>query len=340
MENYKSGLRPGPLNLLTDVAGLRVGNANDMSVLSGVTVVLPDEPVAAGVHVGGGAPGTRDTEALVPDCLVEHFHGFVLAGGSVYGLDAAGGVVSWLGAQGVGFKYGKQPLACPVVPAANLFDLINGGNKDWGDLPPYRALGIKACKAAGRHFSIGNHGAGLGAMAGGFKGGLGSASAIWNGYTIGALCAVNPYGSPVNPQTGDLWARPFELAGEFGSHTIAPGNECDLISHTKAEFVAGTGENTTLCLVAVDVQLSKAQCQRVANMARDGLARALRPVHTPYDGDIVFAVATGKKPLKAPQAFHLSMLGAVAGDVLARAIGRGIVEARTTGTLKAFCDVQ
>ena len=340
MDKYKSSLTPGRLNLITDVAGIRVGNAEDRSLLSGVTVVLPDTPVAAGVHIGGGAPGTRETVTLEPDCLVDGYHGFVLAGGSVFGLDAAGGVTSYLARRGTGFQFRKQPHPCPVIPAANLFDLTNGGDKNWGDTPPYRMLGIKACEAAGSHFELGNHGAGTGATCGTFKGGLGSASARWGDFSIGAVCALNCFGSPVNPATGDLWARPFELAGEFGNHTIAPVKSCDVHTHTKIDRVTGAGENTTLAIIAVDAALTKAQCKRLANMARDGMARAIRPVHTPYDGDVVFALSTGARPAGEPAALQLAMLGAVAGDVLARAIGRAVTAAESINGITAYRDAQ
>ncbi|MGI9463982.1 MAG: P1 family peptidase, partial [Aestuariivirgaceae bacterium] len=210
-------ITPGPKNLITDVAGIKVGNAEDKAALTGVTALIPDAPVVAAVDVRGGAPGTRDIAALDPTCLVEHIHGLVLSGGSVFGLDAAGGVTAALAARGIGFTFGDQPLPCPVVPSAILFDLTNGGNKAWGDTPPYRELGAAACTAAGGTFALGNAGAGLGAVAGNLKGGLGSASAVIGNITVGALVAVNSFGSATDPRTGDLWAAPFEIGDEFGA---------------------------------------------------------------------------------------------------------------------------
>ena len=293
---------PGPTNLITDVAGIKVGNAQDGDLLSGVTVVLPDEAAVAAVDARGGAPGSRETDALDPTCLVDAVHGIVLAGGSVFGLDAASGVMHWLAERGRGFAFRAQPKVCPVVPAANLFDLTNGGNKDWGDMPPYRALGLAACEAAGDSFDLGNAGAGLGALAGRYKGGLGSASATWNGATAGALIAVNPFGSPVIPGTSTLWAAPFEQAGEFGGSgklEVALTDETrSLEADTKAALIrsaAEAGQNTTIGVVATDARLTPAEAKRIAIMAADGMARAIRPIHTPYDGDVLFVLSTGKR---------------------------------------------
>jgi L-aminopeptidase/D-esterase-like protein len=335
--------RPGPLNLITDVPGLSVGNVEDRGALTGVTVVLPEEPAVAACDIRGGAPGTREMDALDPAGLVERIHGIVLSGGSVFGLEAASGVVQWLAGRGVGFAFGAQPLPCPVVPSAILFDLANGGDKNWIE-PPYRDLGRQACEAAARQFDLGNAGAGLGATAGIYKGGLGSASVVWQGVTVGALVAVNSFGSPADPLTGDLWAGPFALAGEFPQgHSTAAGFRSPG-AWTKAERLANSGEgaaagaNTTIAVVATDVILTRPEARRLAIMAADGMARALRPVHTPFDGDSVVALATGRTELSGPRPLALTALGTLAGDALARAIARAIWEAKGVPGWPAYRD--
>lgn len=322
-------IKPGPRNLISDVAGLKVGNAHHADFATGVTVVLPDEPVTAAVDVRGGAPGTRDTSALDPTCLVDAVHGIVLSGGSVFGLDAAGGVISHLAQQGIGLNFGQSPVPIPLVPSAILFDLTFGADKDWGATPPYRELGIAAAKAAGSEFDLGNAGAGHGATAGQLKGGLGSASAVSGGFTVGALVALNPVGSCINPANNDLWARPFELDGEFGPAPAAPDAPVSLspLGGSKLE-TRSAGANTTIAVVATDAVLTKPQAQRLAIMASDGMARAIRPIHTPYDGDTVFALATGATALGDQQGEALAMLGSVAADCLARAIGRAMTSAK------------
>jgi L-aminopeptidase/D-esterase-like protein len=331
--------KPGARNLITDVAGLRVGNAEDEGARTGVTVILFDKSVVAAADVRGGAPGTRDVEALAPEGLIDAVHAVVLAGGSVFGLDAAGGVISWLAARGVGFSFGAQPLPCPVVPSAILFDLMNGGDKAWGMAPPYRDLGIAAADAAGDTFGLGNAGAGLGATAGIFKGGLGSASAIFGGLTIGALVAVNSFGSPADPRSGNLWARGLAVGDEMGplKAAKAASGPPPVLAWSKADRGgAAPGANTTIAVVASDADLSKAEAKRFAIMAADGMARALKPVHTPYDGDTVIALATGRVALLEPRALNLAVAGELAADCLARAIGRGVWEAGTIGAMKAF----
>jgi len=333
--------RPGPRNLLTDIAGLKVGHAGDECALTGVTVILPEREVLAAADVRGGAPGTRDMDALVPENLIEAVHGVVLSGGSVFGLDAAGGVVSWLAGKGIGFAFGEQPLPCPVVPSAILFDLKNGGDKGWGDTPPYRALGIAAAENATQDFALGNFGAGLGAGAGMFKGGLGSASAVLDGVTVGALVAVNSFGSPADPRSGNLWARGLAVGDEMGPMKAieASSGPPPVLAWSKAERGGSSaGANTTIAVVATDARLSKAEARRFAIMAADGMARAIKPVHTPFDGDTVIALATGATPLPEPRALHLGIAGELAADCLARAIGRGVWEARSVGAMTALRD--
>lgn len=333
-----TAIKPGKRNLITDVDGITVGHADDRELLSGVSVILPEEAAIAGVHIAGGAPGTRETDALDPTCLVDALHGLVLSGGSVFGLDAASGVTSWLAARDRGFTFGDQVMVCPVVPAAVLFDLNNGGNKEWGDIPPYRELGVRACETASKHFELGNYGAGLGAVAGTLKGGIGSASTVYDTITVGALAAVNSFGSTVVPGSRTFWAAPFEYGGEFGGSgkiTLSPGEPMrQPLRATKADKLkssAAAGRNTCLCVVATDAILTPAEARRLAIMASDGMARAIRPVHTPFDGDVVFVLSTGKRQLDEPRALSLTVLGTHAGDVTARAIARGVYEAETAG---------
>ena len=330
----------GPTNLITDVEGLMVGNAEDNAARSGVTVVVPQHSAVAAADVRGGAPGTRDIAALDPAGIVETIHAIVLAGGSVFGLEAAGGVAVELARHGIGFTFTDQPLPCPVVPAAILFDLTNGGSKDWGLQPPYHALGIEAANSAGKSFRLGNAGAGLGATAGNLKGGLGSASAVIGGITVGALVAVNSFGAAVDPRTGDLWAAPFEIGNEFGGRRTAQPEVLEAPSPDvggKADGAA-PGANTTIAIIATDAILTRGEAQRLAIMAADGMSRALRPVHTPFDGDTVFAMATGSKPLPAPAPLALSRLGTAAADTLARAIARAVYEAEPLGNVRSWRD--
>jgi L-aminopeptidase/D-esterase-like protein len=330
---------PGARNLITDVAGLRVGNAADDRVRSGVTVLTADAPLIAVADVRGGAPGSRELGVLDPINLVGQADAIVLSGGSVHGLDAASGVTAGLRATGRGFRMTPEAPSAPIVPAAILFDLVNGGDKDWGDEPPYRALGRAALGSAAADFKLGNIGAGLGARAGAYKGGLGSASSLTaDGFTVGALVAVNALGSPLLPGTDVFWAFPFEQAGEFGGKRLRGpvASDLDLPDDMKGAVRAGT--NTTIAIVAVDADVSRVELQRIAIMAADGFARALRPVHTPFDGDIVFAVATGRTPIAEPRQRQVMRLGSIAADTLSRAIARGVYEAATLGPMTSYRD--
>lgn len=324
------GARPGPRNLITDVPGLNVGQAEDANARTGVTVVLPDRAAVCACDVRGGGPGTRETDALAPETLVEAVDAVVLAGGSVYGLAAADGVAAALGAMGRGFVLRAAPgaPASPVVPAAILHDLANGGDKGWGETPPYRDLGMRALRAAARDVALGAAGAGFGAMAGRLKGGVGSASIVaGDGIVVGAIVAVNSFGSVVAPGGRSFWAAPFELDGEFGglgcAGLIGPPDDWGLAKADPAPRA-----NTTIACVAVDASLTPAQARRVAIMAQDGLARAIRPVHAPFDGDVVFVLSTDRRPLAEPAAFTVARIGALAADCLARAVARGVYEAR------------
>jgi L-aminopeptidase/D-esterase-like protein len=311
-------------NLITDIAGLRVGHAGDAKLGSGATVVVFDAPVAASVDVRGGGPGTRETALLDPAQTVEGIDAIVLSGGSAFGLDAASGTQAWLREQGRGFKVREAKV--PIVPAAILFDLLSGGNKDWGRYPPYREFGYDAAKIAGADFALGSVGAGLGATTVNLKGGIGSASAVTrDGITVGAIVAVNAAGSVIVGDGPHFWAAPFEQNKEFGGRAWPASFPEDALAFRSK---GAPGANTTLAVVATDAKLSKAQCKRLAVMAQSGLSRAIYPVHTPLDGDVVFAAAIGAKPLADP-AFSLSELGMLAANVLARAVARGVYEAKT-----------
>lgn len=324
-------MRPGPRNLITDVAGLAVGNAEDHDVRTGVTVLLGERPFTAAVHVMGGAPGTRETDLLAPDRLVQEADALVLAGGSAFGLDAASGVADALRAAGRGFAVGDQRV--PIVPAAILFDLLNGGAKDWAE-NPYRGLGARALAAAGRDFALGTAGAGTGATTRGMKGGLGSASAVLeNGLTVGALVAVNALGSVTVGGGREFWAAPWELDAEFGGL----GLPAAFPAAAEPRPEKRPGAATTIAIVATDARLTRVETQRMATAAHDGMARAIVPSHTPFDGDLIFAAATGARPLADPVA-DLFLLGHAAASCLARAIARAVylAEAREGDVMPAW----
>ena len=311
----------GKMNLITDVAGVAVGNSHDARLRSGVTAIVFETPAVASCSVLGGAPGSRDTEALAPEMLVQGVDAIVLSGGSAFGLDAPGGVQAYLREQGRGFAIG--PVRVPIVPGSILFDLLNGGDKDWGRDAPYRELGYQAARAAATSFTLGSAGAGFGATTITLRGGLGSASALTsNGFTVGALAAVNALGSPVIGEGPHFWAAPWEVAGEFGGLGFpAHLNPGQLAIRWKG------GPATTLAVVATDAALTKAEAKRVAIVGHGGLARALRISAAPFDGDTVFAAATGLKPRTAYPIDDLTEICAVAADCVARAIARGVYEA-------------
>ncbi len=327
-------IRPGPRNLITDVDGILVGNAEDENAQSGVTVVLAEEPALVAVEVQGGAPATRETDALDPSCLVDRVDAIALSGGSVFGLESAGGVASWLVRQGRGFVYGA--IRVPVVPAAALFDLTHGGDKDWGDTPPYRSLGVAATGAAGRDFALGNAGAGLGAIAGKLKGGLGSVSALSDdGVQVGAIIAVNSFGSLTMPGSPTMWAWALEQEGELGGQPL-PTHPAGRGFDFEGTLELHIGTNTTIGVVATNVDLDKAQARRLALMAHDGLARAISPVHMPFEGDTLFALSTGRVPLAEPVPPALGRLGMMAADCVARAAARAVYEAESLGDVPSY----
>jgi L-aminopeptidase/D-esterase-like protein len=315
--------RVGPRNLITDVAGLRVGNAGDADLKTGVTVVLCDEPAVGAVQVLGGAPGTRETDLLEPHNSVETVNAIALSGGSAFGLDAASGVQAALREQGIGFQV--RDIRIPIVPSAIIFDMFNGGDKRWSRYPPYRELGYEASDAASTDFAIGTAGAGTGALTAGLKGGLGSASTLLpNGVTVGALAVANATGSVTVGTSRHFWAAPFEIGDEFGGLGLPSPLPADA-QQVRLKFRDRPRglENTTIAVIATDAVMTKAGAKRLAISAHDGFARAIWPAHTPADGDLVFALATGRsgKSLILDDAIDLY---AAAAGTMARAIARAV----------------
>lgn len=314
-------MRPGPRNLLTDVPGLAVGNAG--TARTGTTVVTGPDPFVAAVDIRGGAPGTRETDLLDPSALVARVDALVLSGGSAFGLAAADGVAAALAAAGRGFE--AAGVRVPIVPAAILFDLTGAAHPDW------RALGARAFADAGAAFDLGSVGAGTGATVAGLRGGLGSASAILgDGTAVAALVAVNAVGAVTAGDTPRFFAAAFEEGDEFGG--LGPPPRAPVPQATKR----GPGEATTIAVVATDATLDKAAARRLAVAAHDGMARAIVPSHTPFDGDLVFAAATGRRP--PPDADGLMWLGHAAATCLARAIARGVYLAASGGPRPAWRD--
>ena len=328
----------GNSNGLTDVEGILVGHYTDTKAVSGVTVVVCPRGAVAGVDVRGSAPGTRETDLMAPHNLVEKAQAVVLSGGSVFGLSAADGVTRWLAEEGYGFPL-DQGFVAPIVPAAVLYDL--GRGKDF--IPPINAdWGRWACEGAGDYpVQTGSVGAGTGAMSHSIKGGLGSASLILDsGITVAALVAVNSDGSVINPDNGRLWEIGLEVDDEFGDQgrravrlPPPPGSE--------------PVKNTTIGIIATDAALSATQTQKVAQMAHDGMARAIRPAHTMFDGDTIFCLATGQKELPeapgffiAPRALSLNELGHAAANCISRAIIHAILKADSLAGMTAFRDLK
>ena len=313
-------------NTILDVGGLRIGQAHNAAVKTGVTVILPDAPATCAVDVRGGGPGTRETDTLVNGGLIEQTHAICLSGGSVYGLAASDGVCAWLGQQRIGYAPGPAPTpVSPIVPSAILFDNANGGDKDWGLESPFRQLGIEACEAAMDSMTLGAAGAGYGATAGLYPGGLGTASETVEGITVGAIIAANPVGSPYMPGTDCPWAWPYEVDGEFGGKRPPTDYAYQKAHDTKLAFLKDAGQSTVIGAVAVNAYLTQKQLKRLAIMAQDGIAMAVQPSHTPLDGDTIFALSTGDKPCESPVA--LAELGAAAARCVARALMRGVYEA-------------
>lgn len=326
--------RPGTYNLITDVPGFTVGSAADEQAATGVTVVrCGQDAFVSAVDVRGGGPGARETDVLSPENLVGRAHAFVLSGGSVFGLAAADSVTAALSDAGTGLTLTGKPPVIPVVPGAVLHDLDNGGDKNWGKSPPYHELGRRALLDAGKEFSLGPAGAGRGAMAGSVRGGLGSSSLVLdNGIVIGALVAANPAGSVFMPDGRTFYSWPWEQEKEFGGRppplsgdTADPFPPCSGYGKIRTP-----GKNTTLAVVAVSADLTCVEAKRIAIMAHDGIARAVRPAHTPFDGDIVFTAAGGTDKLTGnglQRALSVAAIGSAAGDCVARAIARAVFEA-------------
>jgi L-aminopeptidase/D-esterase-like protein len=312
-------------NLLTDIAGVRVGHADDARLASGVTVVMFDQPVTAAIDVRGGGPGTREDGVLQLENTVDRIDAIALSGGSAFGLDAGGGVQARLAEHGRGFAV--RGATIPIVPGAIIFDLLNGGDKAWGRFSPYRDFGYTAAAAAATNFALGSVGAGLGATTATYKGGIGSASAITpGGVTVAALAVVNAVGSVTVGDGPWFWAAPFEIDGEFGGRGLPPLFTPEMLTmRIKGGPDASAAESTTLAVVVTDAALTKPQAKRLAMIAQTGMARAIYPVHAPLDGDVVFAAATGDKPIDP--LFGLTELGMVAANTLARAIARGVFAA-------------
>jgi L-aminopeptidase/D-esterase-like protein len=326
-------------NLLTDVVGVRVGHADDARLASGVTAVIFDRPAVAAIDVRGGGPGTREGALLDLANMVEAIDAIALSGGSAFGLEAGGGVQAWLAEQGRGFAV--RGAVIPIVPGAIMFDLLNGGDKKWGRFAPYRDLGYAAASAAATDFALGSAGAGFGATTVNLKGGLGSASAATSdGVRVAALAVVNAVGSTTVGDGPWFWAAPFEIDGEFGGRGLPPSFTPDMLAmRIKGGAAATSMENTTLAVVVTDAELTKPQAKRLAVIAHTGFARAIYPVHAPHDGDVLFAAATGEKPIDP--LIGLTELGMVAANVVARAIARGVYTATVLpfpGALPAWKD--
>jgi len=328
----------GKNNSITDVTGLLAGHYTDKRAASGVTVIICKQGAVAGVDVRGAAPGTRETDLLDPVNLVDTVQAVVLSGGSVYGLAASDGVVRWLADNRLGFPVDTNHVA-PIVPAAVLYDLGRGVEY----IPPIQPeWGIKACGSAQAGPLLeGCMGAGTGAVSGAIKGGLGTASIVMtSGITVAAVAAVNSLGSVVNPDSGQLWERDCEVQGEFGEQ----GNRSVRLPRLdEAPPVA----NTTIGIVATDAGITKVQAKKIAQMAHDGLARAIRPAHTMFDGDTIFCMATSQKNLPEVEGFlavrhaqAINDIGHAAAECMSRAIIHGVLAAESSAGFPAFRDLE
>ena len=312
-------------NLLTDIEGVRVGHADDARLASGVTAIIFDHPAIAAIDVRGGGPGTREGALLDLANTVERIDAIAFSGGSAFGLEAGGGVQAWLAEQGRGFNL--RGAVVPIVPGAICFDLLNGGNKNWGRFAPYRDLGFAAAAAAGTNFALGSAGAGFGANTANLKGGLGSASAqIGDGVKVAALAVINAVGTVTVGDGPWFWAAPFEIDGEYGGRGLPGAFTPDMLAmRIKGGPTASEAESTTLAVVVTNANLTKNQAKRLAMIAQTGFARAIYPVHAPMDGDVVFAASTGERAIDP--LVGLAELGTAAANVVARAIARGVYAA-------------
>lgn len=324
-------IRPGPRNSITDVAGLLVGSADDLRARTGVTVVIPERPALASVDVRGGSPGTVNASALGPATVNREVHGIVLSGGSGFGLVSVTKVAAWLAGQGRGRKQGAWPV--PLVAGVNIGDLANGGDKDWDcATPPYHELALAAAETASADVRLGNAGVGMGAVSGPFKGGLGSASAFdpETGVTLGALIAVNSAGSVAMPGSPTMWAWHLEQDRELGGQPL-PERPTGHAFETKH----GLNQATTIGVLATDARLPHEHVLRLGQMGQDGFAFAVRPIHSPLDGDVLFSLTTAA--VEVPDDPHvLARLGAIGADVVARAVMRAVYEAGDVGEHRCY----
>lgn len=318
---FSSSASPLPLS------GLQIGHAHDAAIKTGVTVLRPTDPALCAVDVRGGGPGTRETDTLALGGLVDRVHAVVFAGGSVYGLAAADAVCADLGAQGIGYAAGPPPIpVSPIVPSAILFDNANGGDKAWGDNPPFQRLGREALAALSSTTREGAIGAGYGATAGIYAGGFGIASETVDGITLCAFICANPVGSPFLPGTRVPHAWIYEQDGEFGGAQLPQDYRWTPPTDTKLNRFARAGQNTVIGAVVTDAALSPSALKRLAIMAQDGLALSVQPSHTPLDGDTIFALSIGELLADGPA--NLSNLGAAAARCVARALTRGVLAAQ------------
>ncbi len=319
------------------IRGVVVGHAEDRTACSGVTAIVFDAPAVASISVLGGAPGGRDTGLLDPAMTVETVDAFVLSGGSAFGLDAAGGAMSALAARGRGLAVGSARV--PIVPQAIVFDLLAGGDFGGHGQPRYWDLGRTAVEAARPEFAIGSAGAGLGATTASLKGGFGTAYAARpDGLSVQAFITVNAIGSATIGDGLHFWAAPYERDAEFGGHGWPSPFPAEALSFRVKGHAARPA--TTIGAVVTNARLTKAQAARLAIMAQDGLARAIRPAHAAMDGDTIFAAATGDIELAEPL-FDLTELGTMAGDCVARAVAIGVHAATAlpvAGTLPSWQD--
>ncbi|MAR79553.1 MAG: peptidase T4 [Rhodospirillaceae bacterium] len=325
--------KAGEFNLISDVDGILVGNSEDKLDTTGVTVVLPRMRCVASVDIRGGAPGTRETDTLKPENAVNRIDAIVLSGGSVFGLEASSSVTSWLKKRKRGLSVRGNII--PIVPSAIIFDFPINQNRNWDDNNPFINLGNEACEKASRKFELGNIGAGIGATAGRLKGGLGSASYVnESGWQVGALSVVNPYGDVVIPGSDKFWASQVEFSDEFGGFGSAN------ISQNQIEYdlSSALGGNTTISVVATNVILSKSEALRLAIMCQDGIGKAIRPAHSPYDGDTVFVISTGLLKVSEKPEIVLSKLGNLAADCVARSIARGVYYAESLNGYNSYRD--
>jgi L-aminopeptidase/D-esterase-like protein len=341
---------PKVYNAITDVPGTEVGHCTDTDNLTGTTVILTRDGAVAGVDVRGAAPGTRETDAINPINLIEKVHAVVLTGGSAYGLAAADGVMGYLEGQGIGFALGNGNVV-PIVPAAALYDLGRGGTPFSGR--PTAAFGLTACESAqSGPVEQGNVGAGTGALTGvltrnELKGGIGTASTdLGNGVIVGALVAVNSGGSTVNPKTGEFYAAFLETNNEFGGIKAAPTSLLHAVKDQTITYIPQAITNTTIAVVATNVELKKSQATKVAQMAHDGIARAILPAHTMFDGDTIFALSTGERSIAGLEeegmwgdmAGRITIIGSAAADTLARAIIHGVLAAASIAGMQSYID--